>query len=77
MVKTMYKHITSISGKGLQILDLNSLNLCFETSKNSGQTADGNIKVTWQAPQVTLVLYIFKLLRISTKVLSVIKSSIT
>ena len=37
-----------------------SINLCFETSKYRVQTTDGNGKVISQALQLTLVLYIFK-----------------
>ena len=37
-----------------------SVNLCFETSEHSVQTADGNSKVISQAFRLTLVLYIFK-----------------
>ena len=43
------------------LLKSGRLNFCFETSKHSVQTADDNNKVTSQALQLTLVLYIFKL----------------
>ena len=38
------------------------VNLCFETSEHSVQTADDNNKDTSQALQLTLVLHIFKLI---------------
>ena len=38
------------------------VNLCFETSEHKVQIADESSKVTSQARQVTLALYIFKLI---------------
>ena len=38
------------------------VNFCFETSEHRVQTADESSKVTSQARQVTLALYIFKLI---------------
>ena len=37
------------------------VNFCFETSEHSVQTADDNSEVISQALQLTLALYIFKL----------------
>ena len=41
------------------------VNLYFETSQHSVQTADDNISDTSEALQLTLVLYIFKLVLLS------------
>ena len=54
-------HITRFSPVVVKKRKIFWVNLCFETSEHSVETAGDNSKVTWQAPQVTLVLYIFKL----------------
>ena len=42
-------------------MEIFRVNLCFEKSEHSSQTAHDNSKVTSEALQLTLVLYIFKL----------------